>query len=484
MNGAAVIMSALNEEYVEPTVKTLLEQSGNLLREIIVVDDCSDVPLDFNYPKTRIIRNQERQGLIRSRDIGIKAATSDVVFSLDPHCKVSENWLSPALQRLSDKPKSIVLPMTRGLKAAEWKEDGQAGCKTSWRWNLDFYWRHDNGTDLSPSMAGHCFGCTRDWYHDSGGFDLAMDKWGGENIEFSLRTWLCGGTVEVLRDCWVAHMFKSKWNYEMDGNSLQKNKARIAEVWFDNYLPQFYKAINRQRGAIQYGDIVDRLELKNRLQERPMDWFINNLQKELHGVFDLRGLYFGKNVAVLGASPAYGVISPEVLKQFDVIIGVNYVALDHQCDYVIFHDRKPAFKVLESGKYRPEQLLVPMQLKDGKHRHEADPTIGWRLFELGAQDKDKSLKTKEPPFFHHASTSHTAAHVAAFMGAKTVTMIACDGKVRAGQTHANLPEYSKGKYWPGDQETQNYLNRMSRGYDMLQAAFEEWKVPLLRYGFL
>ena len=41
------------------------------------------------------------------------------------------------------------------------------------------------------------------------GLDDGMEKWGGENIEFALRTWLCGGSVEVIRDSTTAHWFKT-----------------------------------------------------------------------------------------------------------------------------------------------------------------------------------------------------------------------------------------------------------------------------------
>lgn len=502
-NKATVIMSALNEKYTEKTVKTLLERSGDELEEIIIIDDCSDTPIADEFPdydKVRIIRNSERQGLIRSRNIGAEAAKSYIVISMDAHVKVAENWLPPIIERLTKEYNCIGVPRTRGLNAEAWEETSPPDSKTGFRWNLDFFWRKDDGTDASPAFAGHCFAFTKKWWEETGKLDDGMDKWGGENIEFSLRTWLAGGSVQIIRDSVVAHFFKTGFiNYPMDGGTLLRNKARIAEVWLDDpdpaigdkYKKLFYNAVGKKPGSIETGDLTERKEIRKRLQkpDRTLTWYLKEFQPELLGIYGTKDAVRGGDIAVLGAGPSLDHVTEQQLKYYDAVIGVNYNALYFNCDYAVFHDIKPAEKVLKSNKYKPSQLLVPITLKDGGGKPSTvSQTIckDWLVYELGPQDKDKSLKKKDPPLFHHASTVHTAIHFAAFLGAKTVTLFGCDVKLAPdGRSHTKLvKEYNGGYYWPDKDTTTKYLKRINRGYDMLRDAFRKWDIPLLRNDYV
>lgn len=491
---ATVIMSVLNEKYTEKTVRTLLERSGDELEEIIIIDDCSDEKVEDNFPKlsdkVRIIRNATRQGLIRSRNIGAEAAKSDIIVSMDAHIKVAENWLPPIIKRLTNNYKCIGVPLTRGLDPEKWEETSAPDAKTGWRWNLDFFWRRDDKTDESPAFAGHCFAFTKKWWEESGRLDDGMYKWGGENIEFSLRTWLCGGSVEIIRDSCTAHYFKTGFiNYPMDGGTLLKNKARVAEVWFDDYKKYFYQAIGKSAGSIDFGDVSERKAIRKKLQTRDFEWFLKKFQPELLGVYSCKNKFRGGDIAVLGAGPSLDHVTHAMLKQYDCVIGVNYNALEFDCDFVVFHDIKPAKKVLDSNRYKANQLLVPLTLKDGRGKpSEISQNVckDWLIYELGPQDKDKPLKRKDPPLFHHASTVHTAVHFAAFLGAKSVTLFGCDVKIAPdGRSHTKLiKDYNNGYYWPNNKETEKYLARINRGYDMLRTAFLKWNIPLLRVDYV
>ena len=73
--------------------------------------------------------------------------------------------------------------------------------------------------------------------------DPGLQIWGGENIDISLRTWLCGGEIVVATDSYVAHTFRKKFPYKMSMERVLRNYARVAAVWMDKKHQQlFYRA--------------------------------------------------------------------------------------------------------------------------------------------------------------------------------------------------------------------------------------------------
>lgn len=101
---------SFHDEYLSTLLRTVLSvwirSPVQLLNEIILVDDAStstDLSEDLieyfekHIPIVKIIRLDERSGLIKARMIGAEEANSDVLVFLDAHCEVYHNWLPPLL---------------------------------------------------------------------------------------------------------------------------------------------------------------------------------------------------------------------------------------------------------------------------------------------------------------------------------------------------------------------------------------------------
>ena len=66
---------------------------------------------------------------------------------------------------------------------------------------------------------------------------VRFDIWGAENLELSFKTWMCGGTLEIVPCSHVGHIFRkrSPYKWRTNVNVVVRNSVRLAEVWLDDY---------------------------------------------------------------------------------------------------------------------------------------------------------------------------------------------------------------------------------------------------------
>ncbi|XP_051467181.1 polypeptide N-acetylgalactosaminyltransferase 15 isoform X3 [Apus apus] len=231
------------------TVHSIIDTAPKAsLKDIILVDDLSQQgPLKSALSEyiskldgVKLIRSNKRLGVIRGRMLGAARATGDVLIFMDSHCECQKGWLEPLLARLS--------------------------------------------SNRSPVVAGAVVAMDRHYFQNTGAYDSDMTVWGAENLELSIRTWLCGGSVEIIPCSRVGHVYRNHFprafSYE---EAIVRNKIRIAETWLGSFKENFYKhdTVAFLISKAEKPDCSERLQLQKRLGCRNFQWFVSNVYPEL-----------------------------------------------------------------------------------------------------------------------------------------------------------------------------------------------------------
>ena len=311
------------------TVKSLLKNSaegGGLLKTVVVVDDMSETAVkswsEWRTDKVlsaasskgmlQVVEPKTRAGVAGAKDFGARLIQSsvDVVAFVDAHVVVSDNWLQPLVHVLEGYPRSVVYPAIDIIDPESGsfaKADNVVGGFT---WALGFRWealtsggnrlplassgKGEDDVVTSPAAPG-ILAVRSDYYVELGGFDVALQPWGQENIELSIRTWLCGGLV-IRQPCSrVAHRYDNLFRKTTAsaGNgvsqaSVDLNVMSVAEHWMK---PAYRELVHAARftGRIPYTVQLD-LDVKqpylfNKNANKPLgesgcatfDWFLKEI---------------------------------------------------------------------------------------------------------------------------------------------------------------------------------------------------------------
>ena len=220
--------------------------------EIIVVDDCSAVPLK-PIPDVTILRKPYQSGVGNSFDLGVSHAKYEILFLMACDTRYIENaWSETLLSEVALYPHSLLCTAVIGLNALskccnfELHKGVCLKCRKPAENNMDFKYRrsirqpqtgadilifHDSSNDKSkpasfrniieakwlptrlgesygvPCILGACYATTKEWYQYIDGF-WGHRYWGSLEPYISLKSWLMGGSCRCVPSAETGHMWK------------------------------------------------------------------------------------------------------------------------------------------------------------------------------------------------------------------------------------------------------------------------------------
>ncbi|KAI6175587.1 Polypeptide N-acetylgalactosaminyltransferase [Aphelenchoides bicaudatus] len=282
------------------SVHSILNRSPpGVIQQIILVDDASTKPF-LHEPLeeylrnakidhiVKVVRTQKREGLIRARQIGARASTSEIMIFLDAHSEANYNWLPPLIEPIIQDYKTVVCPFVDVIDCDTFEVRPQdEGARGSFDWSFNYkrlpITKEDEKNPTrpfnSPVMAGGYFAISTKWYWELGGYDEGLDIWGGEQYELSFKVWQCHGRMVDAPCSRVAHIYRCKhvpFPNPGVGDFISRNYKRVAEVWMDDYKKFLYK---RRPGMerVDVGDLSKQKAVRERLQCKSFDWFMKEI---------------------------------------------------------------------------------------------------------------------------------------------------------------------------------------------------------------
>lgn len=98
---------------------------------------------------------------------------------------------------------------------------------------------------------------------------------------------MCGGEIEIIPCSRVGHIFRGQNPYKFPKNrqkTVERNLARVAEVWLDEYKEVFYGHGYHHlldKSVIDIGNLTEQIQLRQKLKCKSFKWYLENIYPDM-----------------------------------------------------------------------------------------------------------------------------------------------------------------------------------------------------------
>ena len=322
----AVMANSESERQILAAVSSIVNRTEEFfMNEILIfIYGNSSVPDSFEQFWTKLNQekslpylvkyHKQRMTITEARNKAVKIISGKVVVFLHAQSECLIHWLEPLLANLLENERRIAV---MGADETDWKTKKQIE-HIPWHlvavpeWSLvevalhelDFKEQNrrneldafpDSSPIKTPLFLWPIFATWVQFYKDIGGYDTNLKATyprTGEDNEFGIRTWLCGGEIFVVPCSKITQSFEPmSQNHTVIKSESDYNTILLSKYYKVDKNPMFnlwnYK--KRDHISISTSNDAEKLlpQMKTCPEIKPFSWYVENLVPEMWNIAKL-----------------------------------------------------------------------------------------------------------------------------------------------------------------------------------------------------
>ena len=239
----SIIIPARNEPGLPATIESLYKHS-NGLTNVIVVNDCSDKWTPLKRRKgLKIVDLYPPKGFSGAIQAGIDIAKYENIYICGARTRFTEGWMERTIAHIEEEPETLFSvtnpvikePNTEIDQAERTTYGGQIHYFKEAHWfkyliNLPNRSGIPKDDEIQCAYGGS-YALKKSWWEHIHGLNM-IDTRGGCNQFLSLKTWMAGGKVKVMKDVVIGNIYREYCSYPVGLDSILFNRCMIMGVLF------------------------------------------------------------------------------------------------------------------------------------------------------------------------------------------------------------------------------------------------------------
>jgi len=133
----------------------------------------------------------------------------------------------------------------------------------------------------TEAIPGGLFAVKREHFWGLKGYDSEFQLWGFENLEMSLKEWMCGGMLVVVPCSMVEHVHREKWPFGEEGSHQSNhNRNRVISTWVtEPWRSELFRnlGVELEEQKSLFAETAARRRELSELQCNNFDWYLTNV---------------------------------------------------------------------------------------------------------------------------------------------------------------------------------------------------------------